>query len=94
MLGTSCSFQKENIFRCLGVWDTVQPMYVIDALHLNDTMLPASVDVALHAVSLQENRKGFLPTLFTLADGSDQILKEVRHTPQVGFVVLTWTMNI
>ncbi|KAF8464535.1 hypothetical protein DFH94DRAFT_640158 [Russula ochroleuca] len=62
--------------RCLCVWDTVEPIYAVDALRLEDTVLPASVDVALHALSLQENRKEFRPTLFTLAVGSNQVLKE------------------
>jgi hypothetical protein len=57
----------------------VEPIYAVDALRLEDTVLPASVDVALHALSLQENRKEFRPTLFTLAVGSNQILKEVRE---------------
>ncbi|KAH9991111.1 hypothetical protein BJV77DRAFT_1068455 [Russula vinacea] len=65
-----------NWYRCLCVWDTVEPIYAVDALRLRDTVLPASVDVALHALSLQENRKEFRPKLFTLAVGSNQVLKE------------------
>ncbi|KAJ7837370.1 hypothetical protein B0H14DRAFT_2362401, partial [Mycena olivaceomarginata] len=67
--------RKTNI-KCLGVWDTVEAVYAVDALHLKDSVVPASVDVALHAVSLQENRKEFRPTLFTLAEGSNQVLKQ------------------
>jgi Uncharacterized alpha/beta hydrolase domain (DUF2235) len=59
----------------------------VDALHLKDTVLPASVDVALHAVSLQENRKEFRPTLFTLAVGSNQVLKEVRAGLRLGAII-------
>ena len=52
----------------------------IDALSIQDTTLPATVEVALHALSLQENREKFLPTLWTppasgLKEG--QVLKQV-----------------
>jgi hypothetical protein len=66
----------------------VEPIYAaVDALHLKDTVLPASVDIALHALSLQENRKEFRPTLFTLAVGSNQVLKEVRESPRLGAIM-------
>ena len=59
----------------------------MDALHLKDTVVPASVDVALHALSLQENRKEFRPKLFTLAVGSNQVLKEVREGFRLGAMI-------
>ena len=59
----------------------------MDALRLRDTVLPASVDVALHALSLQENRKEFRPKLFTLAVGSNQVLKEVRERLRIGALI-------
>ncbi|KAF9236668.1 hypothetical protein BU15DRAFT_76766 [Melanogaster broomeanus] len=48
--------------------------------------LPATVDVALHAISLQENRKKFLPTLWTPPKGglgASQVLKQAL-TSDVG----------
>ncbi|KAI1789975.1 hypothetical protein LXA43DRAFT_538200 [Ganoderma leucocontextum] len=67
--------------KCVGVWDTVGSVYQeIDALNIVDTSLPATVKVALHAVSIQENRKKFLPTLWTTPSGGlkpDQVLKQV-----------------
>ncbi|KAJ7739230.1 hypothetical protein DFH07DRAFT_78654 [Mycena maculata] len=67
--------------KCVGVWDTVGSVYKeIDALNIADTSLPAKVEVALHAVSLQENRQKFLPTLWTIPQGGlrpNQILKQV-----------------
>ncbi|KAF9230980.1 hypothetical protein BU15DRAFT_56679 [Melanogaster broomeanus] len=66
--------------RIVGVWDTVGSVYkTIDALNITDTSLPATVDIALHAISLQENRKKFLPTLWTPPSGglgADQVLKQ------------------
>ena len=72
--------------RCVGVWDTVGSVFnTINALSITDTDLPASIDCALHAMSLQENREKFLPTLWTvpsrglvsLANGSPQVFKQV-----------------
>lgn len=69
--------------RCVCVWDTVGSVFnTIDALHIKDTSLPACIDVALHALSLQEDRQVFLPTLWTVPErglGGNQILKQVGH---------------
>ncbi|KIK97192.1 hypothetical protein PAXRUDRAFT_825167 [Paxillus rubicundulus Ve08.2h10] len=66
--------------RVVGVWDTVGSVYkTIDALNIKDTSLPTTVDVALHAISLQENRRKFLPTLWTPPQGGigkNQVLKQ------------------
>ncbi|KAG1755262.1 uncharacterized protein EDB91DRAFT_1277833 [Suillus paluster] len=66
--------------KCVGVWDTVGSVYnTIDALEIKDTSLPKSVEIALHAVSLQENRQKFLPTLWTVPQGGlahNQVLKQ------------------
>ena len=68
--------------RCVGVWDTVGSVYnTINALSIQDTSLPATIDTALHAVSLQENRGKFLPTLWTIpANGlrAGQVFKQVN----------------
>lgn len=67
--------------KCVGVWDTVGSVYAtIDALRIKDTSLPATIDIALHALSLQENRKEFLPTLWSIPEGglsNKQTLKQV-----------------
>ncbi|EGN98570.1 hypothetical protein SERLA73DRAFT_74765 [Serpula lacrymans var. lacrymans S7.3] len=67
--------------RCVGVWDTVgSVLNEINALNIEDGSLPASIDVALHAVSMQENRQKFLPTLWKVPKAGlrpGQILKEV-----------------
>ncbi|KAF9258715.1 hypothetical protein L218DRAFT_1080306 [Marasmius fiardii PR-910] len=67
--------------KCVGVFDTVgSVLNTIDALNIKDTSLPAKVKVALHAVSLQENRDMFLPTLWTIPTGglkAGQVLKQV-----------------
>ncbi|KAF9258707.1 hypothetical protein L218DRAFT_1004754 [Marasmius fiardii PR-910] len=63
--------------KCVGVFDTVGAVLkTIDALNIKDTSLPAKVKVALHAVSLQENRDMFLPTLWTAPTGG---LKECKY---------------
>lgn len=70
--------------RCVGVWDTVGSVYdEVDALHIEDTSLPATVKVALHALSMHENRQKFIPTLWTIPPGGlkpDQVLKQVRSS--------------
>ncbi|KAI6124774.1 hypothetical protein EDD16DRAFT_1474821 [Pisolithus croceorrhizus] len=59
--------------KCVGVWDTVDAVYnytrIKDALSIADPSLPASIDIALHALSLQENRDLFLPTLWEMPKG-------------------------
>ncbi|TFK75565.1 hypothetical protein BDN72DRAFT_757173 [Pluteus cervinus] len=71
--------RRTNI-RCVGVWDTVGAVFnVIDALHIKDTSLSPSIDYAFHAVSLQENRDRFQPTLWTLPQfglRNGQVFKE------------------
>ncbi|KAJ7220581.1 hypothetical protein GGX14DRAFT_354257, partial [Mycena pura] len=63
---------------CVGVFDTVGSVYnQIDALEIKDNSLPPCVDTALHAVSLQENREKFLPTLFNPKTQRGQTLVEV-----------------
>ncbi|PAV20088.1 hypothetical protein PNOK_0502200 [Pyrrhoderma noxium] len=71
--------------KCVGVWDTVGSVYnAINALNIKDTSLPPTIDIALHALALQENRKKFLPTLWTLPEtnkvkrgNSTQVLKQI-----------------
>lgn len=72
--------------KCVGVWDTVGAVYnfsptpVKDALSITDPSLPANIDIALHALSLQENRNLFLPTLWEMPKGGwrdNQVIKQV-----------------
>ncbi|KAF5309279.1 hypothetical protein D9758_018900 [Tetrapyrgos nigripes] len=67
--------------KLVGVWDTVGSVFnQSDTLHIKDTSLPATVKVAIHAISLHENRQRFLPTLWTIPSGGlkpDQVLKQV-----------------
>lgn len=68
-------------YRCVGVWDTVGSIFgTIDVLSIKDTSLPPTIEYALHAISLQENRKKSLPTLWTIPPqglAAEQILKQV-----------------
>ncbi|KAH7102775.1 hypothetical protein BKA62DRAFT_89633 [Auriculariales sp. MPI-PUGE-AT-0066] len=81
----------------VGVWDTVGAIRTslwqaypgcVDRLDISDTIVPATVKVALHAVSFHENRNWFLPNLMEVppekkmskeerAARKDQIVKEV-----------------
>ncbi|KAG1730060.1 hypothetical protein EDB19DRAFT_2012156 [Suillus lakei] len=67
--------------KCVGVWDTVGSVdSTLDALAIKDTSLPATVDIALHALALHENREKFLPTLWTTLQSElapNQTLKQV-----------------
>ncbi|KAJ6476479.1 hypothetical protein C8R47DRAFT_1052124 [Mycena vitilis] len=58
---------RHPTIKCVGVWDTVGSVFnEIDALNIADTSLPPTVEVALHAISLHENREKFLPTLWSV----------------------------
>lgn len=70
--------------KCVGVWDTVgavyNPISIKDALSITDPSLPANIDIALHALSLQENRNILLPTLWEMPKGGwrdNQVIKQV-----------------
>ncbi|KIK42589.1 hypothetical protein CY34DRAFT_135951 [Suillus luteus UH-Slu-Lm8-n1] len=67
--------------KCVGVWDTVGSVdSTLDALAIKDTSLPATVDIALHALAFHENRAKFLPTLWTTPQSKlapNQTLKQV-----------------
>ncbi|KAK7039894.1 hypothetical protein R3P38DRAFT_493730 [Favolaschia claudopus] len=64
--------------KCLGLWDTVSfGEGAPEPLRLTGTMVPSLVENAFHALSIQENRKEFHPTLFTLPREPRLNLKEV-----------------
>lgn len=76
--------------RCLGVWDTVGnlglPVITENRgpnswFAFHDTTLQPSVDVALHALAIDEPRGAFAPTLWTLKNGEKlppgQIVEQV-----------------
>ncbi|KZT07952.1 uncharacterized protein LAESUDRAFT_650380 [Laetiporus sulphureus 93-53] len=53
--------------KCVGVWDTICSVPKDrNAARSRNTDLPASVDIALHALSLHENRDKFRPKLWTV----------------------------
>lgn len=69
--------------KCVGVWDTVgnlgNPLFsrgpVGKILRFHDTRLSPIIDVALHALSIDDKRGPFSPTLWTLPKG---------HAPPAG----------
>ncbi|KAI5983065.1 hypothetical protein EDD15DRAFT_2202389 [Pisolithus albus] len=76
--------------KCVGVWDTVgavyNPISIKDALSITDPSLPANIDIALHALSLQENRNILLPTLWEMPKGGwrdNQVIKQACHLVDV-----------
>ncbi len=77
--------------RCIGVWDTVGNLgiplapKIIDPRELtfHNTELSALVDVGLHALSIDEPRGAFSPTLWTRKVGA--ALPEGQHIEQVWF---------
>jgi hypothetical protein len=53
---------------------------VVDAYSISDKKLPLNVEHAYHAVSLQENRSNFLPTLWDKIEppnSNGQVLEQV-----------------
>jgi uncharacterized protein (DUF2235 family) len=87
------AYSYEPRVRFIGVWDTVgalgipvpstralQPLVAFFNRHLafHDTDLSTHVDGAFHALAIDEQRKAFLPTLWTQQPGAgDQVLEQV-----------------
>lgn len=64
--------------RLVGVWDTVGYVGKRDALQIKDSSLPAAVDIALHALSIHENRNAFRAILWAKCGlRPNQTLKQV-----------------
>lgn len=77
--------------RCIGVWDTVGNIgnpfsgaaRISRLLACHDMRLHDTIDVALHALSIDETRGPFRPTLFTLREGTT--LAAHQHVEQKWF---------
>ena len=77
--------------KCVGVWDTVgnigNPFISGGAIarrfEFHDTRLTETIDVGLHALSIDELRGPFRPTLWTLPKG--RVLPSHQHVEQVWF---------
>lgn len=77
--------------RCVGVWDTVGNIgnpfsgasRISRALAFHDMRLHDTIGVALHALSIDEIRGPFRPTLFTLPEGAT--LAAHQHVEQTWF---------
>lgn len=76
--------------RCVGVWDTVGSLGIPGDLgrlfrrgkhYFHDVQLGSHIDVALHAVAVDEKRGAFAPTLWVSKDGkpfrTDQNVEQV-----------------
>lgn len=76
--------------KCVGVWDTVGSLgipgdlgrqFYLKPYRFHDVQLGAKVDVALHAVAIDEKRSAFAPTLWVSKDGrplrDDQVVEQV-----------------
>jgi uncharacterized protein (DUF2235 family) len=82
-LSASNAFHQDRRIRCVGVWDTVGS-YGIPAgfgfaslaryvplllLGFHDTSFGDHIDVGLHAVAIDERRREFVPTFWTIPKG-------------------------
>lgn len=77
----------KNKMKAVGVWDTVGAMGIpdfdgdrrLDDFRFADTRLSDNVRFGLHAVSLDEQRVDFTPTLWDQRDGIKQLLFPGAH---------------
>ncbi len=81
---------KDVRIHCVGVWDTVGSLGIpgdlgrrllSDPYHFHDVGLSKKVDVALHAIAIDEKRSAFAPTLWVKPKNSalpeNQIVEQV-----------------
>lgn len=88
-IGASCHYPVR--IRCLGLWDTVEntgdPYRPSGSFSRrfdrHDTRLHDTIDVALHALSIDEPRRRFRPTLLTYPE--DVALPTYQHVEQTWF---------
>ena len=76
--------------KCVGVWDTVANIgnslfsdHLSKLAGFHDIQLHPTIDVALHALSIDEVRGPFRPSMWTLAEGQE--LPPGQHVEQVWF---------
>ncbi|MBS0250797.1 MAG: DUF2235 domain-containing protein [Proteobacteria bacterium] len=88
-IGAACHYPVR--IRCLGLWDTVGNVgnpyrswgWLSRKLDHHDMRLHDTIDVALHALSIDEARSPFRPTLLTYPD--DVRLPSRQHVEQMWF---------
>jgi uncharacterized protein (DUF2235 family) len=88
-LSAACHYPVR--IRCIGAWDTVSNIgnplngaaRISRRLAFHDTRLHDTIDVALHALAIDEQRGSFRPTLFTLPEGTT--LASHQHVEQRWF---------
>jgi hypothetical protein len=82
-IATRHSFHENRAIACVGVWDTVGSYgipagiglaalaryYALITLGFHDTGLGTNVAVGLHALAVDEHRRPFVPTFWTIAKG-------------------------
>ena len=82
-LATEQAFHDTRTIRCVAVWDTVgsygipagiglAPLaryFTLITLGFHDTSFGDHVEVGLHAVAVDEHRRPFVPTFWTIAKG-------------------------
>jgi hypothetical protein len=84
--------RRETNIRCVGVWDTVGSLGIPSDIGLtfqhgkyyfHDVELGKKIDVALHAVAVDEKRSAFSPTIWVSEDGEP--LSDRQTVEQVWF---------
>jgi uncharacterized protein (DUF2235 family) len=94
-LATRQAFHDTRALKCIAVWDTVgsygipagfglAPLaryFTLAALGFHDTSFGDNVEVGLHAVGVDEHRRPFVPTFWTIAKGQ----KPKGHVEQTWF---------
>ena len=95
MLATKQSFYDTRTITCVGVWDTVGSYgipagiglaalaryFTLAMLGFHDTSFGDHVKVGLHAIAVDEHRRPFVPTFWTILKGE----KPKGHVEQTWF---------
>lgn len=85
LLAARHSFHDSRAITCVGVWDTVGSYgvpagiglaalaryYALITLGFHDTSFGDNVAVGLHALAVDEHRRPFVPTFWTIAKGQE-----------------------
>ena len=85
MLATKQSFHDPRTITCVGVWDTVGSYgipagiglaalaryFTLAMLGFHDTSFGDHVKVGLHAIAVDEHRRPFVPTFWTILKGEE-----------------------